>query len=153
MDTLSAAHFRDDEAARGAAAFPGAIRAQLLLYPLLQLDGEVWAESLFEETRAVGWAVVQYINAQLLGGGVTAPSLLSLSEIAPLDSVIVAGGRLDPCKADAVVLADLLRNAGREVVWRDYPDLVHGFGNLTHVSEAARRAVAETGALIGQIMT
>jgi acetyl esterase len=135
------------------AEFPGAIKAQLLLYPLLQLDGAVWAESLFEETRAIGWAAVQYINAQLLSAGVTAPSLLSLSEIAPLDSVIVAGGRLDPCKADAVVLADLLRKAGREVVWRDYPDLVHGFGNLTHVSEAARRAVAETGALIGQIMT
>jgi acetyl esterase len=135
------------------ADFPGAIRAQLLIYPLLQLDGAVWAESLFEETRAIGWAAVQYINAQLLGAGVTAPSLLSLSEIAPLDSVIVAGGLLDPCKVDAVVLADLLRKAGREVVWRDYPDLIHGFGNLTHVSEAARQAVAETGALIGQVMT
>jgi acetyl esterase len=135
------------------AHFPGAIRAQLLLYPLLQLDGAVWAGSLFEETRAIGWAAVQYINAQLLSTGVTAPSLLSLSEIAPLDSVIVTGGVLDPCRADAVVLADLLRAAGRKVVWRDYADQIHGFGNLTHISEAARRAVAETGALIGQIMS
>jgi len=135
------------------ADFPGAIKAQLLLYPLLHLDGAVWAGSLFEETRAIGWAAVQYINAQLLSAGVTAPSLLSLTEIAPLESVIVAGGALDPCKPDAVALTDLLRAAGREVVWRDYPDLMHGFGNLTHVSEAARRAVAETGALIGQIMS
>jgi acetyl esterase len=134
------------------AEFPGAISAQLLIYPLLQLDGAAWAESLFEETRAVGWAAVQYINAQLLSAGMTAPSLLSLSKIAPLDSVIVAGGPLDPCKADAVVLVDLLRAAGREVVWRDYPDLIHGFANLTHVSEAARHAVAEMGALIGQVM-
>ena len=100
----------------------------------------------------VGWAAVRYINSQLLASGEVAPSLLSLSQLAPTPSVIAVGGALDPCKADAVELAALLRGAGREVIWRDYPTLIHGFGNLTHVSEAARRAVAEIGALVGQLL-
>jgi acetyl esterase len=131
---------------------PGALKAQLLMYPLLQLDGALWAKSLLSETRMLGWAAVRYINAQLLDSGVSAPSLLSLGELAHLPSVIAAGGLLDPCKADALALADILRDAGREVIWRDYPTLIHGFGNLTHVSETARRAVAEIGGLIGQVL-
>ena len=133
--------------------YPKSIKAELLMYPLLQMDGEVWAASLLKETRLAGWAAVRYINAQLADSGVSAPSLSSLSQFAPVPSVIVAGGPLDPCKADAVVLADILRAGGREVVWRDYPPLAHGFGNLTHVSEAARRAVAEIGGLIGEMLT
>jgi hypothetical protein len=39
-----------------------------------------------------------------------------------------------------------------EVVWRDYPKLIHGFGSLTHISDGARRAIAEVGELIGEIL-
>jgi acetyl esterase len=128
---------------------PGAFAAQLLLYPLVQMDEAVWAETLLQETRAVGWAAVRYIDAQLGGSG--APSLLSLP-LAPSPSLIVAGGPLDPCRADALALAENLRAAGREVVWREYPPLIHGFGNLTHVSAAARQALAEIGAALGEML-
>jgi len=132
---------------------PCAIAAQLLLYPLLQLDDAAWADSMFNETRAVGWAAIRYINAQLIGAGEPPPSLLSLSRLAPVPSVIAVGGALDPCRADAVALAELLRADGREVIWRDYPGLIHAFGNLTAVSEAARRAVAEVGEVMGGLMS
>jgi len=132
---------------------PGAIKAQLFLYPLLQLDRSMWATSLLKEARTVGWAAARYINAQLMDAGESAPSLLSLSQLALSPSVVAAGGSLNPCKADALALADMLRDAGREVIWRNYPTLVHGFGNLTHVSARAREAVAEIGSLIGGILT
>ena len=128
---------------------PGAIKAQLLLYPLLHVDEQVWASSLLRETRLIGWAAVRYIKAQILSAGAAAPSLLVQS--AHLPTVIATGGVLDPVRDDAVLLADQLRDAGVTVVRREYPRLIHGFGNLTHVSEAARQAVAEVGALIGEI--
>jgi acetyl esterase len=127
----------------------GAITAQLLLYPLLQLDDAVWTSSLLRQTRLIGWAAVRYIKAQILSAGVAAPSLLDRS--ANLPTVIATGGVLDPVRDDAIVLADQLRSAGVRVIWREYPRLIHGFGNLTHVSEAMRQAVAEVGALIGEM--
>jgi acetyl esterase len=146
------AYLAASAAARLYREHPRAIAAQLLIYPLLHLDGALWARSLLKETRLLGWAAVQYINSQLLPPGAIAPSLLCLSEVALLPSVIAAGGPLDPCKPDAVELADMLRAAGQETIWRDYPTLIHGFGNLTHISNTARGAVAEIGALVGEML-
>jgi acetyl esterase len=139
-------------AARIHAETPGAIRAHLLLYPLLHLDTALWGERLFEESRILGWAVIWYINRQLAGAGGGPPALLSATDLAPVPTLIAAGGALDPCKREAALLAAALRAAGRPVVWRAYPGLVHGFGNLmTPISPAARAAVAEVGGLFGEI--
>jgi acetyl esterase len=141
-------------AARTHASAPGSIRAQLLLYPLLHLDESAWSEGLMRETRVLGWAAVRYINLQLAGtgGGEHAPSLLAASRIAPIQTLIASGGPLDPCRADAVALATKLRAAGRPVVVREYPMMVHGFGSLTHLSEKARLALSELGALMGGML-
>lgn len=128
---------------------PGAITAQLLLYPLLQLDEEVWASSILRQTRVLGWAATRYIKAQILDAGASVPSLLAPSAVAPLPTVIATGGVLDPVREDALVLVEQLRGAGATVALREYPGLIHGFGNLTHASRTARDAVAEVGGLIG----
>jgi acetyl esterase len=138
-------------AARAHASTPGSIRAQLLLYPLLHLDESAWSEGLMRETRVLGWAAVRYINLQLAGGE-PAPSLLAASRIAPIPTLIASGGPLDPCRADAVALATKLRAAGRPVTVREYPTMVHGFGSLTHLSEKARLALRELGALMGEML-
>jgi len=133
-------------------AAPGAISAQLLLYPLVQLDEATWLATLLKESRAVGWAAIRYINAQLAGGQGAPPSLLSL-RLANVPYLIAAGGVLDPCKSDAIALADKLRAEGREVIWRDYPGQIHGFGNLSApISHSARKAVAEIGELLGRML-
>lgn len=131
---------------------PGAIRAQLLLYPLLHLDEQVWAASLLRETRLIGWAAARYIRAQLSAGPAGAPSLLTPGAVAHAPTVIAVGGLLDPVRADALVLAAQLERAGVNVALREYPTLIHGFGNLTHASGAARRAVAEVGRLVGDLV-
>ncbi|MES2034007.1 MAG: alpha/beta hydrolase fold domain-containing protein, partial [Pseudomonadota bacterium] len=68
------------------------------------------------------------------------------------ETLIVAGGQLDPCRPDAVVYARRLREAGVPVEERYYAAEPHGFINLTHVSPSARTAVTEIGELTGELL-
>lgn len=135
-----------------AAALPGAFVGQVLIYPLLHLEDDIWAKSMSRDTRVLGRIAVRYIEAQLATGGVRAPSLLTNGALAALPTVIVAGGALDPCAPDAVACAERLGTLGAPVVRREFPALIHGFANLTHTSAAARRAVEETGHLAGEML-
>lgn len=129
---------------------PGAVKAQVLVYPLLTLDDDVWASSLLQDSRIVGRLAVQFIRAQL--ATTEAPSLLgTLSEKAP-PTLLVAGGPLDPCRPDALTYARELAAAGVAFEERYYPALPHGFIHLTHVSAPAREAVAEIGAMAGELL-
>lgn len=127
----------------------GAMKAQVLLYPLMTLDDDIWATSLMRDTRAVGRLAVRYIGIQL---AMNAPSLLADGALAPLPTVIVSGGALDPCRSDVVACAAQLEALGAPVARREYAALIHGFGNLTHTSAAARKAVREIGELAGEVI-
>jgi acetyl esterase len=139
---LAAAKALNDEA-------PGTIRAQVLLYPLMHLDDEIWSKDDLTSTRPVGRLAVRYIGELLVGN---APSLLEDGALAPLPTLVISGGRLDPCRADALACAEKLRSLGAPVVWREYAEMVHGFGNLTHLSRKARLAVEEIGVLAGELL-
>jgi len=129
---------------------PGAVKAQVLIYPLLTLDDDVWATSLLQDARVVGRLAVQFIRAQL--ATTEAPCLLgSLTGTAP-PTLLVAGGPLDPCRPDALTYAQDLAAAGVSFEERYYTALPHGFINLTHVSAPAREAVAEIGAMTGDLL-
>ena len=130
---------------------PDAVRALLLIYPLLHIDESVWASSMMRETRVLGWAAVRYIRAQLLPVGVTASSWLDRPDLVTPSMVIVSGGVLDPVRADALVFRDRLRANGVTVEWREYPTMIHGFANLTHAVRTAREAVGEVGRLVGEM--
>ena len=128
---------------------PGTIRAQVLLYPLMHLDDEIWSKDDLTSSRPVGRLAVRYIGNLLVEN---APSLLDDGAIAPLPTLVASGGRLDPCRADALACAEKLRSLGAPVVWREYAEMVHGFGNLTHLSRKAREAVEEIGVLAGELL-
>ena len=129
---------------------PGAVKAQVLIYPLLTLDDDVWASSLLQDARVVGRLAVQFIRAQL--ATTEAPSLLgTLTEKAP-PTLLVAGGPLDPCRPDALTYAQALTAAGVPFEERYYTAQPHGFINLTHLSAPAREAVAEIGVLTGNLL-
>jgi acetyl esterase len=130
-------------------AAPGSVLAQLLIYPLVHVEEEIWSADLLRHTRALGWAAVKYIRAQIHDGVVEAPSLLAPDALAAIPTVLVVGGPLDPVAVDAGPLADRLREIGARVTFRAHPLFVHGFANLTHVSAAIRGAVMEIGELIG----
>lgn len=136
--------------ARINAETPGAVTAQVLIYPLLTLDDDIWASSLLQDSRIVGRLAVQFIRAQL--ATTEAPSLLgTLTEKAP-PTLLVAGGPLDPCRPDALTYAQELAAASVDFEERYYTALPHGFINLTHVSAPAREAVAEIGSMTGRLL-
>lgn len=136
--------------ARLNAETPGAVKAQVLIYPLLSLDDDVWASSLLQDARIVGRLAVQFIRAQL--ATTTAPCLLGALEGGAPPTLLVAGGPLDPCRPDALTYARQLTAAGVDFTERYYTALPHGFINLTHVSAPAREAVAEIGQMTGDLL-
>lgn len=139
-------------AATIAARMPDAFKAQILIYPLMHLDDDIWASAMISDVRILGRWAVRAIDAHLGGAEVHAPSLLIDGALAPLPTLITAGAHLDPCRPDALMARNRLRAFGAEVTYRDYAGLTHGFGNLTHVSAAARAAVEEMGQLAGQML-
>lgn len=136
--------------ARLNAETPGAVKAQVLIYPLLTLDDDVWASSLLQDSRVVGRLAVQFIRAQL--ASTEAPSLLGTLPGKAPPTLLVAGGPLDPCRPDALTYARALTAAGVPFEERYYTAQPHGFINLTHVSGPAREAVAEIGAMTGDLL-
>jgi acetyl esterase len=132
------------------AGAPGMIAAQVLIYPLLSMDDEVWATTLFQDARIVGRLAVQFIRAQLATS--EGHSLLGRSHVTTPPTLVVGGDRLDPCRPEATIYAAELRGAGVAVEERYFALQPHGFINLTHVSQASRDAVREIGALTGALL-
>jgi acetyl esterase len=135
-----------------AAAMKRAFVGQVVIYPLMHLEDDVWAKTMGAHTRAIGRLAVRFIEGYLSTGGARAPSLFTEGALAPLPTLIARGGHLDPCGPDGGALADHLRSLGARVEDRVYPGLPHGFANLTHTSAAARRAVEEIGMLAAQLV-
>ncbi|MBS0296002.1 MAG: alpha/beta hydrolase [Proteobacteria bacterium] len=117
----------------------------VLLYPLLTLDDAEWSGSIVKDMRLLGRTAVAYIRRQLQTREGAALELGPKRLARAPAALIVSGGPLDPVRPDAHPFAERLRAAGVAVTERDFPGLVHGSFNLTHLSQAARDAVAETG--------
>ena len=109
-----------------------AVTAQVLIYPLLEMDDAAWADNLLDGSRAVGWAAMKYVRAALAADPETL-SLTTAADLAPVPTVIAVGGPLDPCRGHALKLIDSLKAAQRPVTWLEFPSLAHGFGSLASV--------------------
>ena len=120
------------------------VAAQVLIYPLLEMDDAAWADDLLDGSRAAGWAAMKYVRTALAAEP-QALSLKSPDDLASIPTLIATGGPLDPCRGHAVAMVKAMQAAGRPVTWLDYPWLTHGFGSLTHLSKAARVALDDIG--------
>lgn len=129
----------------------GTVAAQVLVYPLLNMDDDVWASTLFQDARIVGRLAVQFIRAQLATE--EGHSLLGGDHATTPPTLVVAGDQLDPCRPEAAAYAAELQAAGVAVQERYFALQPHGFINLTHVSAPARDAVAEIGAMTRRLLT
>lgn len=127
---------------------PGQITAQLLLYPLLHLEDDIWAESLLADSRIVGRLAVRYIRACLAEAAIEVPSLLGSASALTPPTIVVTGGVLDPVRPDALVYVRELQAIGATCHCRQYGGQAHGFLNLTHVSPQACAAITEFGGLL-----
>lgn len=136
-------------AAKLNAGEPGAVAAQALVYPLVDMDDEAWAETLFRDGRIVGRAAVAYIRAALT---CDAPSLLETVGPATPPTLLLVGGPLDPVRPDVERYAQALEANGTRLIVRRHDALPHGFGNLTHVSAQAREALSDAGAQLKSLL-
>ncbi|MES1199005.1 MAG: alpha/beta hydrolase [Pseudomonadota bacterium] len=125
---------------------PGTARAQALLYPLVHIDQQLWAEEELRNFRFVGRLAALYIAAKL--GAEHFPSLLDLDLTRAPPTIMASGGALDPVRADVKTLATALSAAGVRVVEKKYPVLMHGGLNFTAVSGLATGALSDIGAAL-----
>lgn len=129
-------------AAWAAHANPQAVRAMLLLYPVVrrQFDSQSFRE------RGAGpgltgegmrWFWQQFVQADVdLGDPRQDLTRLWLNACAPPRTTLVAAWH-DPLHDDAVLLADHLRARGGTVQWHQAMDMTHGFARYFAVEPAA----------------
>ncbi len=131
---------------------PGTICAQVLIYPLLHIDDDVWKQAVVRDSRIVGRAAVAYIRSFCALPEAAIPAIDAAAFPEAPKTLVVVGGGLDPIRPDAYAYAAALQAAGRQVVTREFSALPHGFGSFSHVLPASRTALAEIGALAGAMM-
>ena len=127
------------------------LKAQLLIYPATDAATDT---SSYEEMAAgygleradMRWFYDHYApdRADPRASPVRHPDL---SGLAPA-LVVIAGH--DVLRDDGRRYAQALRDAGNEVIVFEYEGLIHGFANLTSVSDVARRAVHEAATALGE---
>lgn len=128
------------------AVTPGAVALQVLLYPLVHVDGVLWAEEELRNFRFLGRIAALYIARSL--GAQMMPSLLQLDPRNAPPTIVAGGGAFDPVRNDTKALVDHLRKGGVAVTEKKYPFLTHGGLNFTAYSKLAVTALQEVGGLI-----
>jgi len=126
---------------------PGAVALQALLYPLIHVDGVLWAQEELRNFRFLGRIAALYIARSL---GAQMPSLLDVDLKASPPTIVAGGGAMDPVRNDTKAFVERLRKAGVAVTEKKYPFLSHGGLNFTAFSKLAVTALEEVGVLIGQ---
>ena len=128
---------------------PGAVVLQVLLYPLVHVDGVLWAEEELRNFRFLGRIATFYIARSL---GAQMPSLLDVDLTHAPSTIVAGGGAFDPVRNDTKAFVDRLRKAGIAVTEKKYPFLTHGGLNFTAYSKLAVTALQEVGELIKQTL-
>ena len=135
---------RDREGARPA--------MQLLLYPPTDVVGEQPSRETFAEGFLLTRNDMRWFEDHYLPDGCDAEdpraSMMRAPDVSGLPPAYVATAGFDPLRDEAEVYAGRMREAGVKVALQRYPNLIHGFANLTAICPSARTAMLEVaGAL------
>lgn len=129
---------------------------QLLLYPLMQFadikeQGLSFQEGFFISPVLFDFFKKSYLESDDDAMDVRISPLFEQSDVLsklPPAHVIVCGW--DPLNAEGKAYSDKLMAAGVPVSFARYPDMVHGFMNLTAISKPAREAIHDCGLELGK---
>ncbi|ABI76938.1 lipase, GDXG family [Hyphomonas neptunium ATCC 15444] len=132
---------------------------QLLLYPLLQFaDIRSKKMSPQESGFFISVGLFEFFRGHYLPDPGTymdpriSPLFAPAEELKglPPAHIIVCGW--DPLHDEGLAYAAKLRAMGIAVSEKEYPSMVHGFLNLTHISATARLAAREAGKITGEAL-
>lgn len=125
------------------------LKAQLLIYPSTQWVQMTPSQIRLREGYVLTQAVQDFFRDKYLAKhedrfDVRASPLLENDLFGLPPAYIVTGG-YDPLRDEGKAYGDKLAACGVDVTWRDYPDQLHGFFNMTAVSRVAKEAIADAG--------
>jgi acetyl esterase len=133
----------------------GELAAQLLVYPSTDVVGDHPSRTengtgYFLETPTMEWFFTQY------AGHVTEmdPRLSPLmsTDLSGLPPAVVVTAGYDPLRDEGEAYAAALAAAGVRVEQRRFDTMIHGFFEMAPASAGARAAVAQTCALLGEVL-
>jgi acetyl esterase len=129
---------------------PGALRAQLLVYPVVDaaMDSESYRE--FADftllTRdAMAWCWRTYLGGDQARGSEVDASPLRAGDLSGAPAAFVAVAGHDVLHDEGVAYARALSEAGVDVELRTYDDMPHGFIRWGGVVDRARELISEVG--------
>ncbi|QRN96930.1 alpha/beta hydrolase [Archangium violaceum] len=126
---------------------------QFLLYPAVDrtVDRESlehFAEGFFLTRADVAWYQMHYMGAFRSEGPDPRLSPLVCRDLSGLPPALVVTAGFDPLRDEGEAYARALQAAGTPARLRRFDSLIHGFANMTGVSQACRDAVVEIAALL-----
>ncbi|HEX7245759.1 MAG TPA: alpha/beta hydrolase [Solirubrobacterales bacterium] len=125
---------------------------QLLLYPPTDIVGDQPSRATFAKGFLLTRNDMRWFEGHYLPDG-CAPddprvSMMRAPDLANLPPTYVATAGFDPLRDEGEAYAARMSEAGFKVALRRYPNLIHGFANLTAISPSSRAAMLEVaGAL------
>ena len=128
-----------------------AIRLQLLIYPMFNIDAEVCASEATLPFRMMGQAAAWLVQSQAIAAGGSAPAELT-GDLAKSPRTYLVSGGLDPLRAEANAFAERLRGAGVEVTERLFPHLAHGGLNFPNAAGPGGEWLKEVGTGLGAMI-
>jgi acetyl esterase len=130
------------------------LRAQVLVYPATDLDGD--HPSLHENARGylltrerIEW--IRSLLAQVSDLSAPAASPLDIPDLRGLPPAVVVTAGFDPLRDEGLAYVRRLREAGVPVELLHYPGEVHGFMSFDRVLLGARGAVDRVGSLVATV--
>lgn len=124
--------------------------AQLLIYPITDWTIKHPSHGLFGEGFLLTSDLMDWFGEQYGGPNPPDPadpriSPLRAEDLSGLAPAVVVTAGFDPLRDEGEAYGEALRSAGVEVLIRRFPNLIHGFANMSGVSKAAATAVIEMG--------
>lgn len=120
---------------------------QLLIYPATRVHSDTqsmqdFAVGYFLERQTMEWFMDCYVPE---GQDNSDPRLSPLlaEDLSGLPKALVITAGYDPLKDEGKAYADRLAASGVDVTYKDYPDMIHGFFNMTALSPDAKEAVKD----------
>lgn len=138
--------------------------AQLLIYPVTDWSARISEEVAGHPSHAIfgegflltndlmEWFADQYAGPTPPDVNDPRVSPLKADDHSGLPPAVVVTAGFDPLRDEGEAYAEAMRSAGVDVVVRRFPDLIHGFANMTGVSKSARAALVETAGMLRAVI-